>query len=860
VDSETVYFTVEEPDAWACPDCMYRIKLTFDNSASSENLVDFPVLVVLNPSRIDYGKTSATDIRFYDGSTLLSKDTELWNPSGESYIWVKVPQVDNTDTDYIYAYYGCTGEDNLDDAASVWSGYAMVHHLEETSGTVFDSTSNDNDGTYSGALQDSAGKIDGANGFDGDYDYVTIPHDTTLNLGTGPFTISAWVKYSNGNDDSDILRKGCTTTAIANYKLELVSNRISGVLNEQGKSNSVVTTSGTYNDGAWHYVVFLRSGTNIYLYIDGALADSAGGATHDFSPAKNTANLAIGSKDTLVEDFFDGIIDEVRIIDTARSEAWVEASYSSMNDELVTYGSEEIQGQAPPNQPVNPDPADGDLQVSIPVTLSVDVSDPDGDPMDVSFYQTSPLPEDFTIVVLPDTQHYSESYPLIFDSQTEWIVDNIGSMNIIFVTHEGDIVDNVGMITEWQRANHSMSILDGYVPWAVLPGNHDMSGSDLTNYNTYFPVSRFSGESWYGGANGTNANNFQLFSVGEDDYLIFHLQYEPSDTVLAWANETIELYPNRRVIITTHSFLELDGSREATGQNMWDKFIKWHDDQIFLVLCGHNHGEASRADIGTHGNTVYQLLADYQDYSNGGNGWLRILEFNPSEDEIYVKTYSPYLDQYETDSNSQFTLDYDMTSTTQPPTLIGTDTNVPSGTTASVPWTGLDYSTTYYWYAVADDSLATTQSETWNFTTIAGFSLSLNAGWNMVSFPVIPDDTSFASIFSGVDFYQVVTWTGTSYVTPTDVEAGVGYWVLVLSATEVTVEGTPVESYEVDLPAGWSMIGGIYDVTVDAGDVFPDFYQLETWSGTSYVTATTIEPGKGYWALVLTTTHIVVEE
>jgi hypothetical protein len=139
------------------------------------------------------------------------------------------------------------------------------------------------------------------------------------------------------------------------------------------------------------------------------------------------------------------------------------------------------------------------------------------------------------------------------------------------------------------------------------------------------------------------------------------------------------------------------------------------------------------------------------------------------------------------------------------------------------------------------------------------FDLNLNAGWNMASFPVIPANTSFSSIFSGVGHYQVLTWSGTSYVAPTNVEAGRGYWVLVLSATTVDITGLPVESYERDLPAGWSMIGSVYGTAVDAETVFPDYYQLLTWSGTSYIAATTIEPGKGYWALVLTPTQIKVQ-
>ena len=61
-----------------------------------------------------------------------------------------------------------------------------------------------------------------------------------------------------------------------------------------------------------------------------------------------------------------------------------------------------------------------------------------------------------------------------------------------------------------------------------------------------------------------------------------------------------------------------------------------------------------------NGNTVYTLLADYQSRTNGGDGWLRILEFSPANNEIRVKTFSPTLAQYETDADSQFTLAYDM--------------------------------------------------------------------------------------------------------------------------------------------------------------------------------------------------------
>jgi 3',5'-cyclic AMP phosphodiesterase CpdA len=166
----------------------------------------------------------------------------------------------------------------------------------------------------------------------------------------------------------------------------------------------------------------------------------------------------------------------------------------------------------------------------------------------------------------------------------------------------------------------------------------------------------------------SNANNFELFSGGGDDYLIFHFQNNPSDAVLAWANQTIVNYPNRRVMVTTHDYLEINGSRSTVGNNIWSRFVSPHAEQVFLVLCGHNHSptvaEVRRNDT-VRGHVVHQVLADYQERANGGNGYLRILKFSPSQDKIYVSTFSPYLNIYENDTDSKFELDFNMTGATE---------------------------------------------------------------------------------------------------------------------------------------------------------------------------------------------------
>ena len=97
--------------SWYNSSWKYIKKITFDNRTSylgvtSEALVNFPVLVKVDGSSIDYSNTQnlGQDIRFTDsdGTTLLSYEIEKWDEASYSYVWVKVPQIDiNSNTDYI---------------------------------------------------------------------------------------------------------------------------------------------------------------------------------------------------------------------------------------------------------------------------------------------------------------------------------------------------------------------------------------------------------------------------------------------------------------------------------------------------------------------------------------------------------------------------------------------------------------------------------------------------------------------------------------------------------------------------------------------------------------------------------------
>jgi len=149
---------------------------------------------------------------------------------------------------------------------------------------------------------------------------------------------------------------------------------------------------------------------------------------------------------------------------------------------------------------------------------------------------------------------------------------------------------------------------------------------------------------------------------------------------------------------------------------------------------------------------------------------------------------------------------------------------------------------THVWEAEAD----TLYTFTIVVTSEVEFTLLLKAGWNMVSLPVIPGDASAESVLAGVGFYQLITWSGTSYMSASSFEAGMGYWLLVLQDVNVTVSGQPVSSVTLDMPPGWNMVGGPNSVVAKPSEI----YQLVTWSGSGYVPMTSFEPTKGYWALV----------
>jgi len=159
------------------------------------------------------------------------------------------------------------------------------------------------------------------------------------------------------------------------------------------------------------------------------------------------------------------------------------------------------------------------------------------------------VPGSWSLVVLPDTQNYSTLYPGLFNLQTEWVVDNKDKYNIAYVLQNGDLTNNDNE-QEWQRARRAFSRLDGVVPYAIVPGNHDYSpdggrnGRENTLINNYFPPARFKKWPTFGGVmeEGRIENSYHLFRTGSREWLILGLEWAQRDETLEWANQILKKY------------------------------------------------------------------------------------------------------------------------------------------------------------------------------------------------------------------------------------------------------------------------------------------------------------------------------
>ena len=609
----------------------------------------------------------------------------------------------------------------------------------------------------------------------GSTEYVTMGQ--APGLGAATFTLECWFQRTGTGQTANSgsggvvgvplicrgVSEGDASNIDGNYMLAI---REPGAVltadfeDTAGGMNHPIAGTTVIQNNQWYHAAPTYDGTTWRLYLNGRKeAELVVGATPRYDSIQHFGLGAALNSAGSPTGRLAGVLDEVRVWNFARSQADIIAALNvelpSAPGLLARWGLNDASGNSavdssgagftgailggawvpgapfninvPPDAPVTLAPADGATLAATSASLTAHVADPTGESLQVKFFGRqlpNVPPPPFHIVAVPDTQYYSQSYPQTFTTQVQWIIDHKSELSIAFVGHEGDIVNNADQPAQWQNANNSVSLYDTApdLPFGLPPGNHDEnpngSPSGTAAFNSWFPYTRYESRPWYGGHEGTsNDNHYILFTGGGMEFIAICMKYDPAPTAaLNWAAGLLQTYANRRAILVTHSLLNLGDPAVWTTQGIATYNALKGYPNLFLMLCGHNHGEGRRTDF-YNGNRIYTVLADYQSRSNGGDGWLRLLEFVPADNAINFRTYSPTLAQYETDADSQFTLDYEMGGG-GPFLELATLPNVASNTDAVYSWTDLDPLRTYQWYAVVSDGHTSVNGPVSTFSTI----------------------------------------------------------------------------------------------------------------------------------------------
>ena len=328
---------------------------------------------------------------------------------------------------------------------------------------------------------------------------------------------------------------------------------------------------------------------------------------------------------------------------------------------------------------------------------------PKGEPQ-IPVYPTLEDENSFSMILVPDPQSYTKfaaNQPL-FDLQTAWIAQNINRLNIKVALFTGDMVEQSGKQIsaplpnpyngdqtgrqQWEAVSRALSRLDNRLPYVVAQGNHDIGHITATDRHTIMPEIIHpernilfekhlvaTCENWQGVHTMENsAYEFEDKAWGK--MLVITFEFAPRDEAIEWAKKltTSEQYKNHKVIILVHSWLDTDGTRRAKEgytlrpcnwpEAVWQKLV-YPSKNICMVLCGHTGDDPDikvgdvkgtnyqpttsyRVDKAADGRDIPQMMFNSQqgdgDWNgNGGDCWLRILEFKPDGKTISVRTFSP---------------------------------------------------------------------------------------------------------------------------------------------------------------------------------------------------------------------------
>ena len=331
------------------------------NKCGASNSTDFPFLFSFSDkffSNISYGgrmfNRNGYDILFYSDAAMsvpLSWEIEYYDATtGTGIIWIKTNVSYQTDT-YIYGKIGVPSINTFQSVAtSVWnSNYKGVWHLPNgTTLGVLDSTSNANNGTNNGATA-ATGKIDGGAGLVSASSQFIDTVDIAALDNAGAISVFGWVKQSSLTNDESIVVKWDYQTQ-GNFALQTGASSGGGVaggltvyiatsLTDNGNGCRVDTNAAVLSANTWALVGFVFDGSQtgnanrLKIYVNGASVPvtQAFGNVPASTVSGSTATVKIGKFGGILTRYFNGVMDEVIVLNAPLSADWALTQYNNQS-------------------------------------------------------------------------------------------------------------------------------------------------------------------------------------------------------------------------------------------------------------------------------------------------------------------------------------------------------------------------------------------------------------------------------------------------------------------------------------------------------------------------------------------------